>query len=550
MTDQDEEFAQARQKSQGRFRSAFEAIFEKYSRVDEDDDVVDLLTGKIVVDNGRIRNAEVIELGDLLRYSDSADPSSHKSKRRHDIGGSREGTTSPELLTNEDLLRMQKRSDSTEPLDLDFAPWRHSHEQIQSKRKTPGRDSDGISALNYDSSDSLGTDQDTSIDMYFASTIEQYMEKLRNGIPAPQTNNSWANAESPVFSNTGNAADREEQEDSDACSYEEDSDGNLYRVHGHDGAYDYENEGDMQYSEASYSTDKDFETEYPSGGRHRYTIPSSPHTMTSVGSKSKRHIHSALPPSIRNSAHTESSIPETSSPTRPHEDVFEEQTPVPYEVHDSINSYDGTRTDTTLNSIAHLIDESDLSGEEPIEDTWVYRQTARGETASEYSSNTGCVEHSIAATQSKPASVPLPPITRSSSMLPCTVNNKVATPAHTAADSRRPPVPSVTLDYRIPLERPSSTDGRPALFKPQPVAPHVFFDCGPEPGTAMHMHQAGLEEGGDNASIHSGESPIPVSSKPNVQSLADQPYETFIGGETYESYYPPCSTYDTFYETK
>ncbi|KAJ2156329.1 hypothetical protein GGH15_005580, partial [Coemansia sp. RSA 562] len=67
----DDELDRAREKSQVRFRSAFEAIFTKYGQIDEDDDIIDLRTCELIVDNGRMRNAKPVELGDLTRPVDA-----------------------------------------------------------------------------------------------------------------------------------------------------------------------------------------------------------------------------------------------------------------------------------------------------------------------------------------------------------------------------------------------------------------------------------------------------------------------------------------------
>ncbi|KAJ1830567.1 hypothetical protein LPJ73_008251, partial [Coemansia sp. RSA 2703] len=145
MNEEDAEFDRARQKSQGRFRSAFEAIFEKYGKLDEEDDIIDLLTEQIVVDNGRIRAASVIELGDLLHYPGSPTKSkSDRSRKRRLLsketrgyGYARSsGSLSPELMSIEDIMRQQleKKDDSADErdsdsgtgsseLDLNFAPY-------------------------------------------------------------------------------------------------------------------------------------------------------------------------------------------------------------------------------------------------------------------------------------------------------------------------------------------------------------------------------------------------------------------------------------------
>ncbi|KAJ2817936.1 hypothetical protein IWW50_005994, partial [Coemansia erecta] len=69
MSELDQELELAREQSQNRFRSAFEAIFAKYGYIDEQDDIIDLETGQLIVDNGRMRNAQPIALGDLTHHS-------------------------------------------------------------------------------------------------------------------------------------------------------------------------------------------------------------------------------------------------------------------------------------------------------------------------------------------------------------------------------------------------------------------------------------------------------------------------------------------------
>ncbi|KAJ2783753.1 hypothetical protein GGI15_002475, partial [Coemansia interrupta] len=212
MNEEDVEFDRARQKSQGRFRSAFEAIFEKYGKLDEEDDIIDLLTEQVVVDNGRIRAASVIELGDLLHYPGSPTKSKSLRSRKHRFQstGARgygytrsSGSLSPELLSAQDLLRQQldsnydsaddrdsdSESESSE-LDLNFAPYaRMLNQRQRGMQQRPDNmytgSEDESSALNYESSDSVGTDHESPIDVYFTSSIEQYLEKLRHQLLAP-----------------------------------------------------------------------------------------------------------------------------------------------------------------------------------------------------------------------------------------------------------------------------------------------------------------------------------------------------------------------------
>jgi hypothetical protein len=53
----DAEYQHKKHKAQQTLKSAFESIFEKYSNVaDDETDVVDLNSGKIIVDNGHVRS--------------------------------------------------------------------------------------------------------------------------------------------------------------------------------------------------------------------------------------------------------------------------------------------------------------------------------------------------------------------------------------------------------------------------------------------------------------------------------------------------------------
>ncbi|KAJ2840982.1 hypothetical protein J3B02_006110, partial [Coemansia erecta] len=81
-----------------------------------------------------------------------------------------------------------------ESLNLDFAPYSSlfSREHIATKdsiRKRANRRRDSLESndrsYSYESSDSVGTEQETSIDTYFTSSIEQYLEKLRHQLAAP-----------------------------------------------------------------------------------------------------------------------------------------------------------------------------------------------------------------------------------------------------------------------------------------------------------------------------------------------------------------------------
>ncbi|KAJ2860160.1 hypothetical protein FB639_005668, partial [Coemansia asiatica] len=149
MNEADEEFDRARQKSQGRFRSAFEAIFEKYGKLDDKDDIIDLVTGEIIVDNGRMRKAPVIELGDLLHYPDSPSDSlrarSRKRKRRFRSpeftgrGAGSSGSLSPELISYEEQLK-QALSRQAADQATDTKPLAVEADAIQDFSDTDGSD--------------------------------------------------------------------------------------------------------------------------------------------------------------------------------------------------------------------------------------------------------------------------------------------------------------------------------------------------------------------------------------------------------------------------
>ncbi|KAJ1832704.1 hypothetical protein LPJ63_003322 [Coemansia sp. RSA 2711] len=155
MSDLDDELDRAREQSQVRFRSAFESIFAKYGHIDEDDDIIDLETGELLVDNGRMRNTKPIALGDL-HYATDTD----------------------------------------------------SREQTSSNGDSSGSDED------LDSMTSLGAGGGepggASGDVYFTTSIEQYLERLRQQMAGAE--GGWefgAPASSPrTMSSAELAADR------------------------------------------------------------------------------------------------------------------------------------------------------------------------------------------------------------------------------------------------------------------------------------------------------------------------------------------------------
>ncbi|KAJ2818856.1 hypothetical protein GGI24_004969, partial [Coemansia furcata] len=267
MNEADIEFDRARRKSQGRFRSAFESIFEKYGHIDEDDDIIDLRSGRLIVDNGRLRAAGVIELGDLLRHTGSSSPLARVDNRYStspELGvhiGQDGRSVSPELIadvnlsTHRDpslLKRYRTKSSDSDSLDLGFGTYDdiRSHEQRAKQRVVRRRHDSERSAVGYESSDSLATDLDTPIDVYFTSSIEQYLDKLRQQIAAPTVLGT-------VKSDLMESVDEDE----------------VYGV--------------GSRSQQSYSAESGYILKDINGGLRRYTlysynIPSSPRTMTSL----------------------------------------------------------------------------------------------------------------------------------------------------------------------------------------------------------------------------------------------------------------------------
>ncbi|KAJ1736132.1 hypothetical protein LPJ61_000182 [Coemansia biformis] len=191
MDDVDAEFDRARQQSQNRVRSAFEAIFQKYGDIDEDDDIIDLQTGRLLVDNGRMRSLGVIHLGDLLRKSESSgSPSKRRGHRQplspiRDAVTERDGTLSPELLSNDQLQQIGH-------LGRHGGVYRGGavvHGRPRGLPRATSSDSDS-QPLDYDSSDSVGTGEGGPLDAYFTTSIEQYLEKLRQQLAGPVAGSS------------------------------------------------------------------------------------------------------------------------------------------------------------------------------------------------------------------------------------------------------------------------------------------------------------------------------------------------------------------------
>ncbi|KAJ2451755.1 hypothetical protein EV183_003413 [Coemansia sp. RSA 2336] len=219
MSELDDELDRARQQSQARFRDAFEAIFAKYGHIDDEDDIIDLETGKLIVDNGRMRNAKVISLGDLLYSPDHASPNRQRKRHRgltfHSImPDSAAMSSSPELLSNGQKQSLETKhqhnsdysndSDSNESdfVDLDFGS--HSKYAPRLQRRsidTENSDNNGLSA-DYESSDSTDAFLDSPLDAYFTSSVENYLERLRQQITSSEPANDALSSSSEPSAST------------------------------------------------------------------------------------------------------------------------------------------------------------------------------------------------------------------------------------------------------------------------------------------------------------------------------------------------------------
>ncbi|KAI9474632.1 hypothetical protein LPJ55_004182 [Coemansia sp. RSA 990] len=218
MSELDDELDQARQQSQARFRDAFEAIFAKYGHIDDEDDIIDLETGKLIVDNGRIRNAEAISLGDLLYSPDHSSPTRQRKRHRgmsfrNTMPNSGAMSSSPELLSNGQKQSLENNnaehqhssdysddSDSNESdfIDMDFGSHslKYAHRLQSSNVDTEDYDN-GLSA-DYETSDSIDASLDSPLDAYFTSSVENYLERLRRQIRSPAPNNTALSSSSEL----------------------------------------------------------------------------------------------------------------------------------------------------------------------------------------------------------------------------------------------------------------------------------------------------------------------------------------------------------------
>ncbi|KAJ2272555.1 hypothetical protein EV176_003622 [Coemansia sp. RSA 451] len=190
----DDELDRAREKSQVRFRSAFEAIFTKYGQIDEDDDIIDLRTCELIVDNGRMRNAKPVELGDLTRPVDA--PSSPRPSTMYKR---RSRSMSPELGSTYPQSGLD--SNDSDFFDKEFG--------VSGERSIRwDRDREGRGEVEYESSDSVDTG--VPLDAYFTTSIEHYLDRLRQQLAAPDPESAMpdmpdmpdTNTSSPDISNS------------------------------------------------------------------------------------------------------------------------------------------------------------------------------------------------------------------------------------------------------------------------------------------------------------------------------------------------------------
>ncbi|KAJ2617162.1 hypothetical protein EV177_000694 [Coemansia sp. RSA 1804] len=457
MNEADEEFDRARQKSQGRFRSAFEAIFEKYGQIDEDDDIINLETGDFIVDNGRVRNSRVIELGDLLRYSDQ--PSSPL------LDGSSYPPSSPELLSNNQIERKKEqsahngnRSDQDEKeellsqssdeesgsIDLDFASYINKYSTSSGhasgagplwkrRQKTESDEDEEEESIDYDSSDSLAADQEaTPIEMYFTNSIEQYLEKLRQQMSAPRPMRSHTQSPTTTTTSTTNTTTNITASDQQI----------------HDDAR-FENGGAIA-------------SRYHARTTRMYEIPSSPRTMTSRGSSDGAHTRPfASSPvssvySDEDAAISESSIiSSTHSPDHsPHARMYflPPVTSTTAEQQQRTAEYqDSLYFDTNLHhSAAFGYSSVEYEGEEDSEDPVSEEEPI--EVLDVYTTSNSHYDHHTSNAHLSMVSDEFPPSYQTSSF-------------------------SLSRDNsRRVLNPPATTNSSPVLCKPQPVAPHVFFN--------------------------------------------------------------------------
>ncbi|KAJ2795977.1 hypothetical protein H4R21_004898, partial [Coemansia helicoidea] len=244
----DDEFKRAQLENQGRVRSAFEAIFAKYGAIDEDDDIIDLRTGQLIVDNGRMRSLGVIELGDLLQSPGApGSPGRRRARRQPRHGADYASSLSPELLPS-DWQAQRKR------------------------RRNPPPD--------YDSSGSADAGEGASLEAYFMTSVEQYLGKLRqqmSGSPRPTT---WGDSADP---------DDDDPDDPDDDTASISSSGSS-RSSGRSSSSGSSDSAEFleSWHAAAQASLGETAALHPRFARASYSIPSSPHTMSSLPSYGRR----------------------------------------------------------------------------------------------------------------------------------------------------------------------------------------------------------------------------------------------------------------------
>ncbi|KAJ2427447.1 hypothetical protein GGF41_001686 [Coemansia sp. RSA 2531] len=473
MNEADIEFDRARRKSQGRFRSAFEAIFEKYGHIDENDDIVDLRSGRLIVDNGRLRAAGVIELGDLLRHSGSSPPLAHIDERYSispELGmqtGEDERAVSPELLSNTDisthrssglLKRLRSEASDSDSLDLEFdAPdaTRSRQRRSRQRRVVNRRYGEENGAVGYESSDSLATDLDTPIDVYFTSSVEQYLDKLRQQVATPKVLGTLESGlrKSDIEDDIYSGGSSSEQSDSAESGY-------ILR--------------DLNGGQRRYTL-------------YSYTIPSSPHTMTTLSSNgnnsgSWRNASPELGSEVSESSRSEFSMQlleeyDVASPDR----VADESLPAAYDTL-SVDYFErqgcyGSKVGFCGDIADDNADEGEYSTASPNAYSSYAPWGACSPDLSPGFNLAAAARADIKPLLHKPDSPPLTQAKDRSMWNPNELYGNRALPGLSVQSHQHwcdPPNDAAAF---------TSSGHFPVVFKPRPVAPHVFFE---RDGTALN----------------------------------------------------------------
>ncbi|PIA18195.1 hypothetical protein COEREDRAFT_14199 [Coemansia reversa NRRL 1564] len=498
MSEVDEEFDRAREKSQGRFRSAFEAIFAKYGHIDEEDDIIDLSTGKLIVDNGRIRNADVIKLGDLLRYSErSSLPSGHVNAGSSPRSSYTARTESNDSLSPKHISNVQPPqraythgsahsfSSDNDFFNVDFMSLSH---RVGSSRLALRKHANEVSSAedegaqyDYDSSDSMEPGQDT-LDAYFTSSIEQYLDKLRQQLSGPP----------PI-------------------------------------------ENGYSFSSNSESGERDvflrtLNEKQPSGTMRPFHLPSSPHSVSSQYSddhysfrRQRRHANtnSRL---HRISAYGDADEHDYVSESASQTSELDKENPQPTTVHTKNNAYEdqhsigkvesGIFQSTKLHyhgglyvrdSSAYELDDEVISEEEPIEASGIHRLNAEYDLQTNTFSSTSLSRKLSREGMQEVIRRPIPvahlfhesAYDNSSRNLQhnngeyCKYGSTepVANNASVLYSQRPSPAPDDKTRVYFAAPKGLSQINTPVIRKPQPVAPHVFFECDSVPsGNDDNIH--------------------------------------------------------------